>query len=172
EERPDHELAGLDDADVTPDGFDHTDILVTHRGGALAGLDASVRPQVRAADARRRQADDGVGRFDDAGVVATFQTDVTGSVEDGASHSRLLPGGVPTSYPSAGDSGGEAVAAVDCLRVGGVEGVLDHLPHGRVGGLAEMSDGVERTHVLDVPVDDAGFVDEGGADGGHHLVTA
>jgi hypothetical protein len=90
EERADHELTGLDRADSAADLLDDADVLVTHRGGSLDGLDAPVGPQVRAADTSSRQSEDGVSRLDDRGVATDFQTDVAGGVEDNSSHGGLL----------------------------------------------------------------------------------
>src|SRR5438105_1110919 len=46
EERADHELTWLDLPDISADLLDDADVLVTHRGRALDGLDAPVGPQV------------------------------------------------------------------------------------------------------------------------------
>src|SRR5438067_2133180 len=97
-EGPDDELAGLDRGDGLPDCLHNPDVLVPHGGRPVDRLDASVRPEVGAADARRWETDDGIGRFDDGRVVASFQAYVARSVEDGSSHgivpfSRRRPGG-------------------------------------------------------------------------------
>ena len=59
-------------------------VLVTHRRGRPVVVDAAVGPQVRPADAGRREADDGVGRLDDRRVVAVLDPDVVGSVAGSA----------------------------------------------------------------------------------------
>ena len=86
EERPDDELAGFDRGDLGADCFDDADVFVAHRSGPGHGLDPAVRPQVRAADAGRRQPDDGVGRFEDGGIVTLFEADVVGGVQDCTLH--------------------------------------------------------------------------------------
>ena len=80
EEGPDHELAGLDGRNGAADRLDDADVLVTHRGGPVDGLNASIGPEVRAADAGGGEADDGIGRFDDGWVVAPFEANVAGGV--------------------------------------------------------------------------------------------
>ena len=82
---------GLDRRDVGADGFDDADVLVTHRGGRSVVVGAPVGPQVRAADAGRRQADDRVGGLDDRGVVALLEADVVGAVQHCTPH-----GGAPS----------------------------------------------------------------------------
>lgn len=90
EERPDDELARLDGADVTADLFDDTDVLVAHRSRAVDAIDAAIGPEVGAADARRRQSDDGVGRFDDRGLWDVLDSYVARSVKDGCKHELPL----------------------------------------------------------------------------------
>src|SRR5207244_419591 len=86
EERPDHELAGLDVLDGTADLLDDADVFVSHRRGPLDGLDAAVGPQVRSAHAGGGEPDDGVGGLDDPGVGTVVDPDVVGGVEDCSSH--------------------------------------------------------------------------------------
>ena len=86
EERPDHELARLDRRDVGADGFDDADVLVTHRCRSAVVVGSPVWPQIRAAHAGRREANDRVGGFDDGGVVALLEADVVGAVQDCTSH--------------------------------------------------------------------------------------
>src|SRR5438067_2456098 len=88
-EGSDDELAGLDRRDGLPDCLHDPDVLVPHGGRPVDRLDASVRPEVGAADARRWEADDGIGRVDDGRVVASFHAYVTRSVEDGCSHGNV-----------------------------------------------------------------------------------
>src|SRR5437588_2161251 len=85
EERPDDELARLDRRDGAADRFDDADVLVAHRRGRLHGLNTSVRPQVRAADAGSGEANDGVGRLDDGRVLALLEPKVAGVLECGYS---------------------------------------------------------------------------------------
>jgi hypothetical protein len=106
-ERADHELARPDGGDLAADLLDDADVLMAHRRRPLDRFDPAVGPQVRAADTGRRQPDDGVGRFEDRGVVAVFHPDVTGGIQDSSAHEVLLavdevwPGGwVPAPGPA------------------------------------------------------------------------
>jgi hypothetical protein len=90
DERADHEVADFHVLDLLADLLDHADVLVTHRGGAVERLDAPVGPQVRPADAARREPDDRVGGLDDLRVLAPFDTNVAGRVHDYSTH-----GGTP-----------------------------------------------------------------------------
>ena len=68
EERPDDELARLHRGDRGADLFHDAGVLVTHRAWPVQRLDPAVRPQVRPADAGRRQPDDRIGRLQDRAV--------------------------------------------------------------------------------------------------------
>ena len=85
DERSNNELARLDIADAAADFFDDTDVFVTH-GCVVDVVDAAVRPEIRTADARRRQPDDRVRRADDVGVVAVFDAHVAWSMHHHATH--------------------------------------------------------------------------------------
>src|SRR4051794_23093337 len=84
-EGPDDEVADLDGADLGADLLDDADVLVTH-DLVLDRLCAPVGPQVAAADAGRREADDRVCRRDDLGVLAVLDPGVTGSVHNDLTH--------------------------------------------------------------------------------------
>src|SRR3954447_24496666 len=84
-EGPDDEVADLDGADLGADLLDDANVLVTH-DLVRDRLCAPVGPQVAAADAGRREADDRVCRRDDLGVLAVLDPDVTGSVHDDLTH--------------------------------------------------------------------------------------
>src|ERR671913_138557 len=86
-EGPDDEVADLDVADLGADLLDDADVLVSH-DLVLDRLGAAVGPQVAAADAGRRQADDRVRGLDDLRVRAILDPDVTGSVHDNLTHRR------------------------------------------------------------------------------------
>jgi hypothetical protein len=75
----DHELAGPDVPHLAADLLHDADVLVAHRRRLLDRIGTPVGPQVRAADTGRRQPDDGVGRFDDLGIVLLLQPDVAGA---------------------------------------------------------------------------------------------
>src|SRR6266508_3820659 len=89
-ERCDDRVADRDGADVGADGLDDADELVAHALTGLAGLHLAVGPEVAAADAGAGDADEGVGRFDDAGVRHVLDADVAGAVHDSCAH-RDLP---------------------------------------------------------------------------------
>ena len=88
-EGADDEVADLDGADLGADLLDDADVLVTHHL-VVDRLGAAVGPQVAAADAGRRQADDRVGRLDDLRVLAVLDPDVPGSVHDYLTHRGVL----------------------------------------------------------------------------------
>ena len=88
-EGADHEVADLDGADRGADLLDDADVLVTH-DLVVHRLGAAVRPQVAAADAGRRQTDDGVGGLDDLRVIAGLDADVPGFVHDNLTHRGAL----------------------------------------------------------------------------------
>src|SRR5271166_5457195 len=64
-ERSDDELSRMDGFYRAADLFDDAAILVAHRHRRFDVVQATEGPKVRAADAGRRQADDGVGRLED-----------------------------------------------------------------------------------------------------------
>jgi hypothetical protein len=55
---------------------------MAHSPAAVGVLQRLVRPQVAAADRGPADADEGVGRFDDAGIGDVLDADVTGPVKD------------------------------------------------------------------------------------------
>ena len=88
-ERADDEVANLDGAHRGTNFFDDADVFVAHHL-VVDRLGAAVRPQVAAADARRRQADDGIGRLDDPRILAVFDPDVPRTVHDYLTHRSVL----------------------------------------------------------------------------------
>jgi hypothetical protein len=80
EERPDHELTGLDRRDAASDLLDQAAVFVPHRGRRRNRLNPAVRPQVGPADARERQADDCVCGLDDRRVGTIFKPDVARAI--------------------------------------------------------------------------------------------
>src|SRR5262245_22822660 len=86
EERADDELARLDRGDVGADVFDDADVLMAHGGGPGDGVDAAVVPEIRPGYAGGGQADDGVGGMLQFRVVAVFEADVAGGVDDCTAH--------------------------------------------------------------------------------------
>jgi len=101
EEGPHHELAGLDRADPAAHLLDDPGVLMPHGPGAVQPLDAPIGPQVRAADAGRRQPDDGVGRLQDLWLGAVLYSDVTRGMHDGYAHEELLKIRAETGRPGA-----------------------------------------------------------------------
>src|SRR6266511_5385875 len=89
--RPDHELAGADLLDLRADLLHDPDVLVPHRCRPDELLDAAIRPQVRAAHARRRHADDRVCRFDDPRLLALLDPHLARAVHHRPSHQRSPP---------------------------------------------------------------------------------
>ena len=88
-EGADDEVADLDGADLGADLLDDADVLVAHHL-VVDRLGAAVGPQVAAADAGRRQADDRVGRLDDLRVLAVLDPHVPGPVHDNLTHRGVL----------------------------------------------------------------------------------
>jgi hypothetical protein len=89
EEGPDDEVPVPDIGHLGANLLDDADVLVSHHL-VVDGLDAAVLPQVRPADARCSQPDDGVTGFDDPRLVAVLDPDVAGSVHDYTTH-RAAP---------------------------------------------------------------------------------
>ena len=89
QERADDEVADLDGADLGADLLDDADVLVAHHL-VVDRLGAAVGPQVAAADAGRREADDRIGRLDDPRVLAVLDPDVAGAVHDYLTHRGAL----------------------------------------------------------------------------------
>jgi hypothetical protein len=81
-ERADDELSRLDGFDLAADFDDHAAVFVAHVGRAIRGLKPAVRPQVRPADARGRQLDDGVGGLEDFRLFDVLVTHIAGAVQD------------------------------------------------------------------------------------------
>ena len=94
-EGTDDEVAGLDGCDGGANLCDRADVLVAH-APFVDGLSTAVGPQVRAADARGRQLDDGVSGFQDGWHRHVFDGDVAGFVHDYSAHdSPWVEGSVP-----------------------------------------------------------------------------
>src|SRR5206468_7197488 len=90
-ERRDDEVAGSHGADLAAGVLDDADELVSHAASGLAGLHRLVGPEIAAADRGARDADDGVRRFDKAGVRDGLDPDVAGAVHDSCAHVEELP---------------------------------------------------------------------------------
>ena len=72
------------------DLLDDAGVLVAHRPWPVDRLDAAVGPQVRPADAGRREPDDRVGRLDDLRFGAVLDPDLTRGGHHGDTHHGLL----------------------------------------------------------------------------------
>jgi hypothetical protein len=80
--RTNHELAGLDASHIFADFLNDPAVLMTH-GGRLRYLrDAAIGPEVRAADACGRQADNRVGGLFDPGFFPVLKSDIARSVKN------------------------------------------------------------------------------------------
>ena len=88
QKRRDDEIARLDSADVCADGLDDANELVPHPAAAVALLHRPVRPEIAATDRGAGDRDEGVVRFDQAGVGDVLDPNVAGRVHDGCSHGR------------------------------------------------------------------------------------
>src|SRR5215216_1648116 len=89
-ERHDDEVAGFHGADVGADGLDDADGLVAHADAGLAVFQLVVRPEVAAADAGAGDADQRVGRLDEAGVGDVLDADVAGLEHYSCAHGAYL----------------------------------------------------------------------------------
>jgi hypothetical protein len=83
-------LAGHDRFDVATDLFDDADVLMPQRGRLVDRVEASIGPQVRAADTGRGQADDRISRRKDLCIAALLHPNVSGGVQDCTTHNGLL----------------------------------------------------------------------------------
>jgi hypothetical protein len=92
QERRDDDVADLQVADVGADGLDDADELVSHTTAGLAVFHRLVRPEIAAADGGTGDDDEGVGRFDQAGVGDVLDTDVAGAEHDSCAHRGLTSG--------------------------------------------------------------------------------
>src|SRR5438128_2756297 len=90
EEGTDDKLARLDRGDRATDLLDDAAVLVSHRCRLIDRLDAPVWPQVRTADAGRRNPDDGIRRRDDRGSGALLETHIARTIQNSSSHGYLL----------------------------------------------------------------------------------
>ena len=90
-ERGDDEIAGLDRAHVGAHVLDDTDELVAHPLPGLARLQLVVRPEIAAADAGARDADERIGGLDQARVGDVLDPDIAGAVHDSCAHVSRLP---------------------------------------------------------------------------------
>ena len=84
-EGPDNKISGLDGRDGLAHLDDCSDVLVAH-ALLVDGLSTAVGPQVRAADARGRQLNDGIRGFQDGWHRHVFNCDVAGFVHDNSAH--------------------------------------------------------------------------------------
>ena len=79
-ERADDELSRMDGFYRAADLFDDAAILVAHRHRRFYVVQATEGPKVGAADAGRRQADDGVGRLEDFRLGNFLATHIAGAM--------------------------------------------------------------------------------------------
>src|SRR5205823_12365187 len=86
EERADDELAAFYQPDSAADFLDDAAILVAHRRRLGRSFATAVGPQVGAADAGRREPDEGIRRLDDRRVRTFLETQVARTVKDCAFH--------------------------------------------------------------------------------------
>ena len=161
-ERADDELARLDRRDGVADFLDDAGVLVAHRHRPHRVLDpdAAVGPQVRAAHAGGRDADDRVGRLDDLRRFALLDPDLARAVHHRAAHhaaafasswARLVDSSrcasTCASSSRALSSTPSTTSSPAAQRSGGSVGVgqLDERPGelGRVAGLLAVHRGPE-----------------------------
>ena len=81
-EGPDNELARADGPDGAADFLDETAIFMAHGHGLCNLVQAAKRPEVRPTNAGRRQANDGVGGFEDFRLGNLLTTHVARSMKN------------------------------------------------------------------------------------------
>ena len=79
DEGTDDELTRLYRLDVVADLDDHATIFMAHRHGLIDIVESPVGPEIRAAYAGSRQADDSVAWPEDFRLVALFDADIAGA---------------------------------------------------------------------------------------------
>ena len=72
--------------DPATDRLDHPHELVADPLWLVRRVDAAVRPEIRAADAARHNAYDGIGRPGNRRIVDLLEADVAGAVDEGGVH--------------------------------------------------------------------------------------
>ncbi len=91
-------MSGSDRTDGATDFPDDAAVLVAHGQWAVGPLQSAIRPEVRPADAGRRDANHCVGGLDDSRRFAAFQADVACPVKDGGKHGRSPSAMFGSSY--------------------------------------------------------------------------
>jgi hypothetical protein len=130
-ERRDDQIALADLLDLGTHVLDDANELMTDRSG-LEPRVAAIEPKVRAAHARQRDADHGIGGLAQAGIGPVAGLDTTGLVEDGCTHClhsaphRLPCEEVPPRrHPAAASPERPSVAAAVRLRSRARSGTAD-----------------------------------------------
>lgn len=85
-ERQDHRVADADAGDCAPHRLDYADGFVPHALAAFGTGHVAVRPEVAAADAGQRDAEDCIGGFDQRGIGDVDDAHVMRCVHDGGQH--------------------------------------------------------------------------------------
>src|SRR5713101_1694527 len=82
-ERADDELAWFNSLDLAAELLNDAAVLVPHRCGLVYGANAAIAPQVRSADARSRDPNNGICWLGDIWFGDFLKTDVPGSIKHG-----------------------------------------------------------------------------------------
>lgn len=90
DEGSNHEIAGLDVLDLSPNFFNDADVFVSHKAILNLAIEAAVGPQAGTAHARQLHLDDGVRRSFERWIRAFDDADVSGFVHDYCAHNDFL----------------------------------------------------------------------------------
>lgn len=90
DEGPNHESAGLDVLDLSPNFFNDADVFVSHNAILNLATEATVGPQAGTAHARQLHLDDGVRRSFERWILAFDDADESGFVHDYCAQNDFL----------------------------------------------------------------------------------
>ena len=85
-ERHDNEIAALNRSNVCADVFNHTYRFVPHHATSVAALHFLIWPQIAAANARSRDANDSISRLNDLRVGHVLDPNVAGAIHHSCAH--------------------------------------------------------------------------------------
>jgi hypothetical protein len=90
-ERHDNEITSLNRSNVCADVLDNTYRFVPHHATGVAAFHFLIWPQIAPANARARNADDSISRFDDFRVGHVLDPNVASAIHHSCAHNALLP---------------------------------------------------------------------------------
>jgi hypothetical protein len=90
-ERHHDDITAFDCSHVPSHSFDHPNCFMAHDAASNAAFHFLVRPQIAPADARARDRDERIRRFDKFRIRDVFDTNVARTEHDGCAHTILPP---------------------------------------------------------------------------------